>query len=515
MDAQFRCVDVSGDGQGRRRGCLRSSGVGGSFERPGWLLMAVQRANERVQFGCEGFGRQRRRLRASPRQESGVLGWVRAVLKRQRPREQGQVLVGAIAFIAFFAVVAVSVGRWVETDQRSFKHTETVASGDGLSEGEAAFAAASAARADSPSCSTSSASAYSRLSFGSGGDVLQLKTAACPAPGSAVSSGGANCAVCILDSSSTNSLDNFASFDVTGDVYVNGGLSVEDGSSLTTHASSTTGAPGAVLVHGSTSYGKKKTGTVSTPSPSLFTPSGAPAIADPLASTPPAPILSGAARALPKSGALTPGIYAGGNITGSATLSDGIYVFTGAVKDTGNGDLTLAPGATGVLLYFTCGGSTPAPCNGSSTTGLQYNGNGKVILSGMSFGPDKGMTIFYDRTNASPLTIMANGNSQITGTIYAPQSTFTLANNSLQFTNSRIIVDDLVNNGGGTLTVGGSFPFALTCAVIDSDGSATVGSADTDIVNAQPQPTTYGQSRVVVQTACSGGTGIVDFNYGP
>lgn len=438
------------------------------------------------------------------------------MLRRARGRrESGQVLVAALVFISFFAVVAVSVGRWVETSQRSFKHTETVASGDALAEGEAAYAAASAARADGPTCSMASGSAYSRLTFGATGDVLQLKTTACPAPGNSVSTGGANCAVCILDTASSNTLDNFNSLDVTGDVYVNGNLMVEDGSSLTTHASTVTGAPGAVLVHGTTVYGRHRTGTVTTPSPSLFTASGAPSFSDPLADAPPAPILTGAARSLPHSGHLTPGIYAGGNITGSVTLDAGIYVFTGFVKVTGNADLMLSAGADGVLLYFTCGGATPAACSGDTNVGLQYNGNGTVTLKGMSTGPYAGMTIFYDRQNASNLTVMANGNSSIQGTIYAPQSTFSLGNNALQFTNSRIIVKDLINNGGGTLTVGGSFPFSLTCAIVDSAGSATIGSGDKDIINSNPQPATYGQSRVVVQTACSGGTGIVDFNYGP
>jgi hypothetical protein len=423
----------------------------------------------------------------------------------------------AVAFIAFFGVVAVAVGRWTSTDQLAFKHTETVASGDALAEGQATYAAASLARGDAPVCSTSSSTSYSRLSFGSGGDVLQLHTVACPTPAGGVSSGGANCAVCILDTASVTSMDNEANLSVQGDVYINANLFMGNLSVLTATPSAVTHAPGAVLVHGTTTYDSHKPGSVV--AAGGFTPSGASSFGDPLASGPPAPLLLGTPQALPNGGGgatMSPGIFKGGTITGDLTLQPGTYEFIGDVKVTGNANIV----GTGVTLYFACGnadGTAAAACSapGATTSGLDYEGNGKITIDAPTTGAYAGMALFVDRGNSGAVTVKANGLSEFTGVIYAPLSVFTINNNALQFTKSRLIVKDLVNNGGGTLTVGGNYPFALSCAVVDSVGTATIGSGDKDILNANPQPTTYGQSRVVVQTACSGGTGIVDFNYGP
>jgi hypothetical protein len=420
----------------------------------------------------------------------------------------------AVAFIAFFGVIAVAVGRWAQADQITFKHTETVASGDALAEGQAAYAAASAARGDTPACATASSAAYSRMSFGSSGDVLQLQTVACPTPAGGVSSGGANCAVCILDTASVTSLDNEAALTVVGDVYVNGDLLLGNSATLTASPSALTHAPGAVLVHGTTSFGKKPGSVVAAGG---FTASGAPSFGDPLAFTPPLPLLLGAAQTLPNGGSsatMAPGIYKGGNITGDLTLMPGIYEFIGDVKVTGGANVV----GSGVTLYFTCGnGTAAAACGtpGAVTSGLDYEGNGKITVDAPTSGAYAGMALFFDRSNSGAITVKANGQSEFTGIIYAPLSVFTIDNNALQFTKARLIVKDLVNNGGGTLNVGGDYPFSLGCAVIDSAGTATIGTADTDILNADPRPATYGKSRVVVQTACSGGAGIVDFNFGP
>ncbi len=64
--------------------------------------------------------------------------------RRQRRGEQGQVLILALAFIAFFGLLISSVLGFGGVTALQHTHTETTAAKDGLAEGGAAFAAADA-----------------------------------------------------------------------------------------------------------------------------------------------------------------------------------------------------------------------------------------------------------------------------------------------------------------------------------------------------------------------------------
>ncbi len=114
-----------------------------------------------------------------------------------------------------------------------------------------------------------------------------------------------------------------------------------------------------------------------------------------------------------------PGKYGDFAIPNKAcTLDPGLYVITGAWTMKNNTDLI----GTGVTLYFTCGtpGSTHV-CNPGEAGGYLDAKNGAVHLSAPTSGATAGLAIVYDRENVSNLGLQGNGDTGITGAVYAPE----------------------------------------------------------------------------------------------
>ena len=142
-----------------------------------------------------------------------------------------------------------------------------------------------------------------------------------------------------------------------------------------------------------------------------------------------------------------PGRYGAVNLPNSqCTLAPGLYVLTGTW---GMGNNTLLKGITGVTLYATCGTpATPTVCTSGQTGGRLDTKNGDTQLVAPTTGVLKGMAIIYDRQNKAALNIQGNGNSYVTGAIYAAKALLEFPGNTcVTVTNGPIIVESLYGNG--------------------------------------------------------------------
>jgi hypothetical protein len=130
----------------------------------------------------------------------------------------------------------------------------------------------------------------------------------------------------------------------------------------------------------------------------------------------------------------------------TCTLAPGVYVVAGDWQGNNN---TLLMG-TGVTLYFTCkSGAAVRACMTPGEAGGDFDmKNGDAQLLAPTTGQTKGFVIAYDRQNTSPLTIQGNGDTNYTGTIYAPKALLTFpGTTSLTVTNGPVIAGQLYSNG--------------------------------------------------------------------
>ena len=104
---------------------------------------------------------------------------------------------------------------------------------------------------------------------------------------------------------------------------------------------------------------------------------------------------------------LEPGRYLGGlNLTGQGkvTMNSGIYFMEGGgFSYTGQGNLV----ANGILLY--------------SQGGIDISPR-QAVVSPLTTGPYRGISIFQDRNSSASVSLVGNGLANITGTIYAASS---------------------------------------------------------------------------------------------
>jgi Flp pilus assembly protein TadG len=164
---------------------------------------------------------------------------------------------------------------------------------------------------------------------------------------------------------------------------------------------------------------------------------------------------------------LQPGIYE--TLSGSHTLSPGVYVITGGITLNGN-DLIQGDG---VMLYFACS-NYPSPCPAKGTvtstvrSGITATGNGALRLTGIrqsdctadaNLCPYIGMMSFADRSNDATQTWRGNGTNEngqasgLSGTIYAKAGEMDLRGNGYQMA-SQIIVDRFTMKGNpSTVTI--------------------------------------------------------------
>ena len=122
-----------------------------------------------------------------------------------------------------------------------------------------------------------------------------------------------------------------------------------------------------------------------------------------------------------------PGVYGALELQNSpCALSPGVYVLTGMWTMKNNTVLS----GTGVTLYGTCGTSaTPQVCSGTAGGGLDGK-NGKTQIVAPTTGPLAGMAVIYDPHNTAPMNLQGNGDSFVTGAIYAASSLMEFPGNS-------------------------------------------------------------------------------------
>jgi hypothetical protein len=235
------------------------------------------------------------------------------------------------------------------------------------------------------------------------------------APGAMV--GG--CALCFLGSLGIGNAD----YTVTGgDIHVNGNAS--------------TGATGHFTANKIT-----VTGTTS----GNFSPSASPGdpIDDPFASLAmplPTTGLTNKSNPCGTGGTHGPGVYGDYAVNGTCTLQPGAYVFTGKLSLKNKDVLT----GTGVTLYF------------KSPNGYLDVKNGEIqdlfaptgTPAGAPSGWPSGVAIIYDRDNIQEVGLQGNGETAITGAVYAKSSTLNFNGNScFGFDKGPVIVKSGTGNG--------------------------------------------------------------------
>ena len=116
--------------------------------------------------------------------------------------------------------------------------------------------------------------------------------------------------------------------------------------------------------------------------------------------------------------ALTPGCYAGINIKGTATLSEGTYYIDGGSFSVGSQGVVTSLG-TGVTIVLT---SSTAATNPSSIATLNINGGATLNLSASQTGTYAGILFYQDRRaqDSGANTLNGNAASTLQGAFYFP-----------------------------------------------------------------------------------------------
>jgi hypothetical protein len=151
----------------------------------------------------------------------------------------------------------------------------------------------------------------------------------------------------------------------------------------------------------------------------------APPAADPFADV---PVPTSATTYTSTGGAvLQPGHYTNGmNLSGTKTLSPGVYVVSGGnFKINANAHIS----GSGVTIYFTAG------------TAVTINGTATVNLSAPTSGTYSGMLFFGDRSATDNVTLNGTADSKLTGAVY-------FANQNINY------LGNFSGNGGCTQVVG-------------------------------------------------------------
>jgi len=497
---------------------------------------------------------------------------------RRRARERGQTVILALAFIAFFGVVVVSVLRFADTTGMQHVRTEATASSDSSAEGGAAYAAANAARTDLvPTCSDTATLAMQS------GDTVGYTVRDCnPGNTTTIGSGAAGyCLLCILNetplppSTTTSPTTNVLTLltaqcpvgsfcgvkTIGGDDFVNGGIT----GSLTACASATS-CPGSAHIR-VLSPPSNYAGCVCNPNATAYPRT----LPDPLASLPaPTPVgepanctsaavggtwdgASGCSVTLSKGPTVTlaPGVWNTVKVSGQASvqLTSGVYVLTGGLSVSGQAILC-APGTIdasgnctptpGVTLYLACRGSVASgkaylPCSASGATGgsMSFPGQGAVSVTAPrcpdgDIVPCPSLPYGLVAVLSDPHLLDTGG---VASCITGSGCTLTVSGNGKSINGSvdmRSSGISIGGNGGDSVSDGfliaNSFYSNVTGKV--SSGLSLTGPGSLSTVNlcfvyddyVYPGLTAPpSPARAVIQAQCGAQltSGVVDFNYGP
>ena len=423
------------------------------------------------------------------------------VLSRRRRRhgQEGQVLIMALAFIAFFGLITAAVLQLADTVELQQSHGQSAASAGASAEGGMLFAAEAASQLGSCSAPTTTGP----ITMASTHDTASFTTTGCN-PGTTADLLADQCAVCVLGPAGVLSVDG--SLTVVGPIAVNGSGS-SAGPTVSQVQPSTGLRPGFITCTGTCSgdFSPQVRQLTAGPSPAVTTPTF------PLGCNSFVNDTSGY-QTVPS------GCYTSVSLNCSQTLPVSpcpyfldlpITVVGQFTIGTGSGPLTTVlttPGSSGVLA-FTQDGS------------LLINSDGNLTLQASSH--DGGVALYVDPSDSfGPMDVIkvAGGTLSVSGTVDAPAASvnvfggsdtgppgiLSVGPNGTDADSGRLIVGGLTVGDHGEAKVTAAPPDPGYCWVYsDSVTVTTRGGSDS--------------GQAVVESNCSGeaGTRIISIDYTP
>ena len=431
----------------------------------------------------------------------------------RRPRrraQEGQVLIMALAFIAFFGLVTASLLQLADTVQIQQSHGRSAANANAATEGGAFFAAEAAAKQGSCTAQlTTGPITTGPITMAGTSDSASVTTNACN-PGTTADLLADQCAVCVLGPAGP-------SLSVSGPLTVQGPIAVGgDATSGTTQLGapdtrSTVGGSGFIGCLGACSGGGFYPPAVklTTGFPSLTVPT--PTIGSTQNCSPPVYDTQGGAT-------ISSGCYTSVTLNCSGTSSACPYYLGSGAPIVIEGLLTIG---TGNGPPTTVG---PAP-DSTSTAQIQFiqdgslliNSDGNLTLQGSS---NRDVALYVDPSdNLGPPDVLRlfGGSLSVSGTVDAPDASvnvyggsdngsigsLNVGPNRTHSDSGRLIVGSLDVQQRGEIAVTAAPPTPGYCWVYSDTVTVTTGGKTES-------------GHVLVESDCSGeaGVGIISINYG-
>lgn len=457
-------------------------------------------------------------------------------------------MVLALALIAFFSVVTVSLAKFEDVSVLQVHRNQVTAATDSPIEGAAAYSIADASRGDWTCIGSGPVPVGPAGPLGpqgsitmadAAGTVVGYSTNACNPQKNAQTFAGFPCSLCALGTGagsvgiSINKLP--VSLTAGGTAVSNWSISASGGSPpLLSAAGGIYYYNGAPVPTPANQYSPTPIAHALLPDPLGYLPSP---LAVLTATTNPPLNTRQCASPCPAPGGQPvwlPGYYGSTTVSasGNTYMDPGVYVITGTLTVQGQANLVVncgpdnAPSACagglndpGVLLYFTCGTvapPSPQACTAANPHGgaLTVSGQGSTQLQAASAGLFARMVVYYDRLDVGPLvggtpvgiSISGKGSFGFAGATYALAADITINGNGATFGTFGPIVSNSISLSGsghaGTgLTLQGKGAGATTCTVFDNELNVAGTAKGHDGVQAGP--------------GCVGGAEIVGFNYAP
>lgn len=469
--------------------------------------------------------------------------------KRNRS-ERGQVLVGALVFIFLLALLGAATLGFISSSQLQGTKDQAATYRRSLIEGAAGFAFADLSRPGAAPCDSggvipgdATMGSTPAGSLTPGGERLRYTVNSCSLNGAGGGGpgSGVGCFLCVLTSGATSFDDNKSS--VT--VQLAPGTSTGAVGAVINGDSTFAGGPGGQICVQRPADGTAcpldvgVVGTVNGATAPVSMGSGGStgvpvsAINDPLQNTFLAPDITGHdngdvtnAAASP----ISPGVYDNINISGGTLdLNPGTYVITQSIQISGGGSIQ----GVGVTVYLACHGAggaiacpstapatatsietfcgAPLPPNPSQAYLAAFgSGSGSLTLTAPTSGAYEGLAVFADRHNTAGICIAGNGAAQFTGAIYGRSAGINIQGNGLQGQLGSIVIGAIgihvsSSANGLKLTDTGSGLGVFACDLVDASVTGVGRWSDGQ--------TYTGTGRVVFQTNCNGGSGVISLSY--
>lgn len=467
--------------------------------------------------------------------------------RRSRRPEAGQVLIAALAFIALLALLGGATLTFMSSAQLQDTKGEAATYQRALVEGAAGYAFADLTRPGAAFCTGGahpSGVIGGSVKVASTQEQLSYTVNSCyeNGAGGGGSGSGIGCFLCILTTGAVSFDDNKSTVtvDVPPDNTPGSIGAVVNGSATFS------GGPGGQLCVQRITDGALCplnvgiAGRVNGASPPATMGSGGSAttavtaISDPFQNTFSAPSLAGidhgdvtTATGPP----IVPGIYDNISISsGDLNLDPGTYIITQSMQISGGGSIQ----GVGVTIYLACHGASGAvacPASSPATASSIENfcghlpaipsqaylsafgsGSGGLTLTAPTEGPYAGLAVFADRNNSAGVCIAGNGTTTLTGAVYGRSAGLNIQGNGIQGQLGSVVVGAVgihvsTAANGLKLTSTGTGPGVFGCDLIDA--SVTGAGEWTD------GKTYTGSGRVVFQTNCDGGNGVISLSYAP